>query len=507
MRIAYIYESGYVLFLVIGLSKLFGLFRDVALANYFGTSSISDAYIIAFSVPSLLFYFLIHALTTAYIPIYNQIYVKNGRDFAIRYSNNVVSISLLFSLIIVLCLMLWPEFIIKIFAAGFDEETIAITSKFIRIASPSLFFMVFSSAGGSFLNINKNYLIPGAIGIPRNIILILSIYFAYVFSIDFLGFGILLAFFSEFLLIIPFLYSYSYRPRFIFDINDKNIKETMYLVAPLFLGLGITQINKVVDKSIASSITEGGISALSYASVINNAIQELIVTSAITILFAECARWVAEKRDDEIRKKVNSIFEIILVLLIPLSFAVYTNSDLIVRIIFARGVFDHNSILLTQECLRFYTIGLVFIALRDTLIKVFYAYKETKITTRVSIFSIILNIILNFILSSYIGLSGLALATSISIIINFLLLYYLLQKRMGDFGLLNIGKLAIKMIVFSVPMVILMNQVRSIIECNDILTLLISLLSGFSFICCLLGLTNDKVFNRILSSLSKKVLK
>ena len=49
------------LMLIIVFSKLIGMFRDVVLANCFGTSNVSDAYLIAISVPTLILYFIGHS--------------------------------------------------------------------------------------------------------------------------------------------------------------------------------------------------------------------------------------------------------------------------------------------------------------------------------------------------------------------------------------------------------------------------------------------------------------
>ena len=87
---------------IIVFSKLLGMFRDVVLANYFGTSNVSDAYLIASSVPTLLFYFIGHALSTSFLPMYNKIKQEKGESAANRYTNNLMTISLLISTLIFL---------------------------------------------------------------------------------------------------------------------------------------------------------------------------------------------------------------------------------------------------------------------------------------------------------------------------------------------------------------------------------------------------------------------
>ena len=78
MKIANLKDSSVALMGVILLAKLIGILRDIVIANYFGTTNVSDAFLIALSVPTILFYLIGHALSTAYIPMYNRVKVENG---------------------------------------------------------------------------------------------------------------------------------------------------------------------------------------------------------------------------------------------------------------------------------------------------------------------------------------------------------------------------------------------------------------------------------------------
>ena len=249
-----------------------------------------------------------------------------------------------------------------------------------------------------------------------------------------LGCGILGGYFAEYLLLLPFVLQNRYKPRFILDFESRDIKETIYLVGPIIVGIGVSQINKIIDKSIASSIVVGGISALNYASIINNAIQEVLVTGIITILFAKCAAWVAEGRHELVKDRLSITIQTMIFILIPSMFGVIACSESIVKIILMRGEFNSTSLKMTSEALCCYTLGLTFLAIRDTLVKVFYAYKNTRTTTFTSIIAILINIVLNIALSKVMGISGLALATSISAVFQCLVLYYILNIRIGDFG-------------------------------------------------------------------------
>lgn len=431
VKINKIKESTIFLMCAIVFAKIIGMLRDVVLANYYGTSEISDAFLIAISVPTLLFYFIGNAISTAYLPIFNKIRTKDGEEAAMRFSNNLLTISLLLCTVIVLALFFFPKQIVKVFAAGFDEGTLNITAYYVRFASFSLYFMTIISILTGYLQANKNFIIPAIISLPRNAIIMLSIIISSHFGNKVLGIGILLALFSECVLLFPFAKINKYKYKFVFELRSPNIKETLYITLPIILGVGVSQINKIVDKSIASTVVVGGISSLSYAAVINNAVQEVLVTGLITILFAKCAELVAEGKNEIVKQKLSSTVETMSFVLIPASFGVVVLSELIVKCVLCRGSFDSQSLLMTKGALCFYTIGLPFLAVRDSLIKVLYAYKDTKMPTLISIVGIFINVVFNFVLSKYMGINGLALATSISAIVQCIALYAILNKKIG----------------------------------------------------------------------------
>lgn len=484
-------QNSSILMIVIVFSKIIGMLRDVVLANYFGTSNVSDAYLIASSVPVLLFYFIGHSLSTVYIPMYNKVKFEKSQEKAMDFSNSILNLSLIISTMIVLILLMFPNIVVKIFATGFDQETAKIAVKLIKISSPSIYLMCIIYICSGYLQINKNFLIPAAISLPRNIIIIFSVILANFIGIGILGWGLLSSYLLEFMLLLPFILKEKFNYRLKLELKDENLKESFYMIVPILLGMCVSQINKIVDRSIASTVITGGISALSYASIINNAIQEILVTGVITILFSNCSQLVAQKKYDLVLQKLSSTIKTISFLLIPASIGVIILAEPIIELILSRGNFDKNSILMTSGALRGYTIGLFFLALRDTFVKIFYAYKETKITTVTSILAIILNIILNIILSKYMGVNGLALATSFSAVFHCSVLLILLRKKIGNFDIRNNFILILKSLISSFIMGISVKNIYGFLILSDysnffslVITIMvgIGIYFGFAFI-------------------------
>lgn len=433
MKFQKIKSSAVALIAVTLICKLIGMLRDIVLANYYGTSAVSDAYLIAVSVPTLIFYFVGHSISTAYLPMYNQVKKNKGELIALDYTNNLTCIALLIVAVLVVALIVFTTPILKLFAPGFDESTMALTVRFVRVSAASLLFMTLVSVWTGYLQANRNFVIPGSVSFVRNVVIILSIVFSARFGLLYLGIGLLVAYVAECILLLPFAWRAHYRPKLRVQLKEEEVKQTLYLILPILLGVCVSQVNKVVDRSIASSILTGGVSALTYASVLNTAIQEVLVTGVITILFAHCAELVAQGEHEKVKAKLSKTINALVLILLPASVGVIILAEEVVTNILCRGNFDASSVHLTTGALRFYSCGIVFLAIRDTLVKLFYAYKDTKTTTVTSIIAIALNIGLNLLLSRFIGINGLAAATSIAAAAQCIVLYVLLCRKIGDF--------------------------------------------------------------------------
>ena len=433
--------------LAIVFAKLLGMFRDVVLANYFGTSYISDAYLTASTIPTLLFYFIGHAISTAFLPIYNKVRYERGKESADQYANNLMTVSLLLSTVLVVLPLAFPRVVVKPFAPGFDGQVVELAASFVQMSALSLCFMSIVSIWSGYLQAVNNFIVPALISVPRNLIIILSVVLAATVHISFLGIGLLLAYVAEMFLLLPFTRKAGYRARLTVDLASPELRETLYMVLPVLLGTSIGQINKIIDKSLASMLGEGVVSAMSYASVINNAVQEVLVTGLITILFANCSILVAEGKHDEVRKKVGNTTNTLIAFLIPATAGIVLLSKQIVECLLLRGRFDETSAQMTTAALCCYAFGLCFLALRDTFVKIFYAYKMTKIATNTSILAICIGIILKILLAKPFGIYGLALSTSISAVFQSAVLYILLRGKIGALGTRKLVMTTLKVIV------------------------------------------------------------
>lgn len=472
-------------FLMMALSiiiKFIGFLRSSVLAYYYGSGYISDAYNIAYDIPIILFAFLGNAIVTAYIPMYTQIEKDDGEKSALKYSNTIITLYSIISIVISIGTTIFAEPFIRILAAGFDDRTMSLAVQFTRASSWCLVFVTIERLFVCYLNIKNNYLVPTMVSLPMNILLIVSIIISSKLGYEFLGIGILVASSSQFFFLLPSLKKEKYRFYPCLNIKDKNVIQTVKIVLPVLIGVSVNQINKIIDKSIASTIKVGGISNLNYAAVINIAIQDIVIFSIITVVFVKISQFVSENRIDELRKMINKALSSVLCLITPISVFVIVFSKQVISILFMRGSFDKAAMNETASALIFYSLGMIFVSVRDVLVKVFYSFKDSKTPIKNSVYAITINIILNIVLAKFMGISGLALATSISAISSAFLMSWSLNKKIGDIGQKNILRVFLKILVVSIISVSAMHCIYNLlILCMPmIVSLGVSLILGIA---------------------------
>lgn len=118
-----------------------------------------------------------------------------------------------------------------------------------------------------------------------------------------------------------------------------------------------------------------------------------------------------------------------MIIIMPLTFGAMILRVPVVRFLFERGAFDSRATHMTATALLFYSIGMIGFGLRNILERSFYSLQDTKTPMVNGIMVVGINVILNLVMVKFMGLGGLALATSISAIIGTILLFYRLRKK------------------------------------------------------------------------------
>lgn len=446
-------KSAFWLMVVTMLSKVLGFGREIILGYFYGTSAYSDVYIVAMNIPLVVFSSIGVALVTTFIPLYQEALTSKGEERALKFSNNVMSIVVILSIILGVLGFVFAEPLVKLFAMHYTGEKLALAVKFVRIMIGGVVFIGLSNLMTSYLQIKGDFTIPGMIGFPNNIIIITSIILSAVTgNIYILAIGTLIGMLSQFLFQVPFAIKKGYKFKPTIDFKDEYLKKMLWLVMPVLIGVAVNQINAMVDRSLASGLEDGVITALNNANRLNGFVMGMFIATLGAVIYPTLSKLSTENNKEKFAESVANSVNCVNLLVVPASVGAMILATPVVRILFERGAFNDRSTMLTATALVFYSVGMVGFGLRDILGKVFYSLKDTKTPMINGIIAVVLNIVLNLALVKVMGHGGLALATSLSAIICIILLFISLKKKIGYYGQDKIRSTFIKTVVASLVM-------------------------------------------------------
>ncbi len=493
-------KTAIIIMIITVISKVFGFFRELVLSYFYGASAISDAYLISLTIPAVIFSFVGTGLSTGFIPMFSQIREKHGDSEANKFTSNIINILLLISTVLVVIGLIFTEPIVKLFASGFKGQTLTMAIRFTKLSLVGIYFTGTTYIYSAYLQLNNRFLTPALIGVPYNIIIIIAIAISANQDPLFLILGSVLATASQLFILIPSIKRSGYRHKFSINFRDEHLKNLMFIALPVIVGVSVNQINTLVDRTIASGLVVGGISALNYANRLNGFVQGLIVTPVATVLYPSISKMAANDNIKGLKAAINEAINSISILIMPITVGAMLFAEPIVKLLFGRGAFDANAVILTSSALVFYSIGMIGFGLRDILSRAFYSQQDTKTPMINGSIAVIINIVLNIILSRYIGIGGLALATSISAIFSTGLLFVNLRKKIGALGLkktaitfakLTFASIAMGIIAWFIYRILL---IKTIEEIALIVAIIIGALAYFGII---LTLKIDEVDNMI----------
>ena len=422
------------LMIVTIVSKILGLFRDSVLASAYGTGKYAAVYSTANSISTILFAVIGTALATSLIPLYNKLASEDSTEGAMGFLNSVVNLVVIVCLSIAGLGIIFAGPLVKVFAPGYQGDVYTLCVQYTRILLPSIVFVGLANIFTSYLQIKKRYVIPGFIGMPYSIIIIVSIYLSLKTSPMVLVIGTLIAISAKALFQLPFVYKEGYRYRPKINLKDPVMKDMMILILPVVIGVGANQINSIVDKSLASLLGTEVVASFSYAIKLYEFVQALFITSILAVIYPRLSSMIVSDRMDSFLNSLKKTMNVIIVALVPIIVGCIVLSRQIVEVLFQRNAFTSKDTTMTASILWIYVIGILAFALRDVLTRGFYSMEDSKTPMINSIISIAFNISLNLILVKPLGYKGLAIATAVSAYIGLLLFNRSMRKKIEGYS-------------------------------------------------------------------------
>ncbi|HTM58068.1 MAG TPA: murein biosynthesis integral membrane protein MurJ [Candidatus Udaeobacter sp.] len=430
------------------LSRVLGLVREQAMAILFGAGFATDAFNVAFRIPNLLRdLFAEGAMSSAFVPTFTEYLHRRGEEEAWALGRQLMVT--LAAVLIAICTIGWitAPWLVRAFAAGFAAVPgkLDLTVTLTRVMLPLLPLVALAAAAMGMLNARGRFAVPAIAPALMNLGMV-------VFGIGLIpvcrafgqppilamALGVVIGGLLQFAVQLPPLMRIGFRPRFEWPRAHPGVARVATLMLPATIGLAATQLNLLVSTQIASLLAQGSVSWLWYAFRLMQLPIGVFGVALATVSMPALARAAVDQDLPALKRTLSATLRLVFLLTLPAALWMAVMSRPIIALLYEHGRFHGFDTDQSAGALVMYCIGLPAFAAVGVMTRTFYALGDTRTPVQASFVSVALNLALNLLFIGplrSLGLAhrGLALATSLTAIVNFVQLAWYLRRRVGRF--------------------------------------------------------------------------
>src|SRR5216683_803603 len=443
-----ILKSASIIPLVTIVSRVLGYVRDQRIAQLLGTSPSADAYVLAYRIPNLFRRLVAEgSMTASFIPVFTGYMRDKSKEDVWDFANRLFwTLALVVAIITVLGMVFSPT-VVHLFSGENIARDQAVQLN--RIIFPYLFFIALAALAMGILNCFHIFGLPAATPVLLNVATILfsvGVVWRYVGDpATSLAVGVLVGGVLQFLIQVPSLVQKGMKFTFGISFSHPGIRDVARLMIPRLFGIGIGQINLLVDTRFATAklMPEGSLAALYVADRVMELVLGGYAIAVATAILPMMSHQAAAKDYDSLKKTLSFSVRIVAFITIPAALGLMILREPIIRVLFQHGQFVAESTRLTARALLYYAVGLPALASVKLIVPAFYSTRDTKTPVIIASISLCINIILNIIflqtfLYKRVQNGGPALATALATFFDFFALFIIFRIRYGPLGTMGI---------------------------------------------------------------------
>jgi len=433
-------------------SRLLGLARDIVIARVFGAGPMTDAFFVAYRIPNLLRRLLAEgALSTAVIPVFTETLTTGTREGFARMVRAVTGAAIVALVAASALGVILAPWILAVMAAGWrtNPPLFGLAVSLTRLMFPYLLLVGLAALAMGALNAHHRFftaaLGPAVLNIAM-IAAVVTLSARMTPPIMSLAVGVLVGGLGQLAVQLPELRRLGVPLAPSAELSHPAVKEIGHRLWPAVFALSAVQVTVVINTWLASWLRAGTVSYLYYA----DRVMEFplgvfgiaLATAALPSMSAQAARGDTEG----LRVALRFALRLSAFIAVPATVGLVVLGGPIVRMLFQRGEFSVAEALFTTQALAGYAVGLPAFSATRIAAQTFYALGDTRTPVAVGFASVAANVALALALMWPLQHVGLALASSLSAYVNLFGLYWLLRRRLGPLGglelLLSLGRTA-----------------------------------------------------------------
>ena len=414
-------------------SKVLGILREAMIAANFGARESTDAFFAAWRLPDILFNSLLGVLiANTFIPVFYSAQQSGGEAASRRFTGAALSAVLLILLAVAGVFECFAPQILSAIAPGLGGQSAAMAVRMARLLAPVMLIGGLTGLFRSLLHANRHFLAPAFLPVVQNSCIIVCILaLAHVYGVVSLAVAILLAAVAQVLMLLPALKRHAFIPRPRMDFSDPGLRRMALLMGPVLLTFALGNIVPFVELRLASAISAGAISHLSYAFRLFSLPEQVFVLALSAVLFPFLAKDVSQGDTGAMVQKLSAAVRVSLYLMLPVGMFIMLHSRELVRLFLGWGAFDDAAVAGTAVTLAAYASGLFAVCVRNLLVDACFALMATGLILRVAAGMVVLNVALDYWLAGRLGVAGLSLGFALTAVAHAGLLGVFLRRKLG----------------------------------------------------------------------------
>ncbi|MDP4946586.1 MAG: murein biosynthesis integral membrane protein MurJ, partial [Alishewanella sp.] len=452
-------KSGLIVSFMTLISRVLGLVRDVVVANFVGAGAAADVFFFANRIPNFLRrLFAEGAFSQAFVPVLSEVKAKHGddavRELVAKVAGTLGVIVTLVTLVGVvgsplIALLFGMGWFIEWLNDGPDAHKFEMASVMLKITFPYLWFISLVALSGAVLNTYNRFAVAAFTPVFLNIAIIGSaLYLAPELDEPAmaLAWGVFIGGIVQLLFQLPFLAKAGLLVLPRWHWQDENVTKIRTLMLPALFGVSVSQINLLLDTVIASFLLTGAVSWLYYSDRLIEFPLGLFGIAIATVILPNLSRHHATADTARFAHTLDWSVRFVAMFGLPAMLALMVLAQPIITVLFMRGEFTQQDVLMVSYSLLAYCCGLLSYMLIKVLAPGYYARQDIKTPVRIGIIAMVANMVFNLMLAPFLSYVGLALATAMSASLNAFLLYRGLKiagvYQLSRFSMVMLAKFA-----------------------------------------------------------------
>ncbi len=436
-------------------SRILAFISTQQYITFFGADLLeTNIYTYALSLPNIIFTILGTAITIVIIPIFAGFIGTGEKERAIRFANNIISLSIILTcILVILGIALTPNILNLTKYRGNSFAILAL-----KVMFPIMIFYGLNYVFQGILQSMGRFNMPAFVSVPSSLIVISYVYiWGSKYGLKGLLFATFIGLSLQAIILIPSVLKTGFKFFPSFNYRDRDVINALKLVPPILIGTSAYQINMLFNSTLVAREFEKSVSLIGITQQILLYSILAVIYSITAVIFPKLTKLAAQKDFEKFKHNLLKVLKSVLYFIIPASFGFIAVRSELITFLVGWGKITQDNLDLASKLLGLYAIGVIGIGIKEVIDRAYFSIKDTKTPAYVGLLIMGINIGLSLLFVYWLKMNeaGIPLAYSISTTIGGIVLIILMKGKIGDFGIKSLFTAAFKYILCSAIMMII----------------------------------------------------